>query len=66
MKTRAEQMRDAINRIGRITNQGNPKRIKFTVPSGTTLDSVIDSLDEVSGYVIRKDGSGFVAVDLKS
>lgn len=65
MKTRAERMQDTINRIGRTTNQGNPKRIKFTVSSGATLDNVIDSLEAVEGYVIRKNGSGFVAIDLR-
>ena len=62
--TRAQKMRNAIESIGGvITNQGNPKRIKFTLIAA--LDEVQENIAEVPGFVIRRDGSGFVAVDLR-
>jgi len=63
--TRAGQMRQAIKTLGgTATNHGNPKEIKFTMPSGTTLDEVTESIADVPGFVIRKDKSHFKAVDI--
>ena len=66
MKTRAEKMREAIEEIGgTTTNQGNLQKIKFTMLSGTTLDDIAESIAEVPGFVIRRDGNQFAAVDIR-
>lgn len=66
MKTREETTRERLQEAGfTITNQGNPKRIRFTVAPGDTIDEVTEAVELPSGFVIRKNGSSFVAVDIR-